>query len=80
MFVWYLGGGIGHGGNTTDIEIPTVPDDEPEGTLTAQPNEGHRREGDSEATSESENEDTIYGDGRGRIENEYIDEEPEVEL
>ena len=80
MFVRYLGRGISHGGNTTDIETPMAPDDEPEGTLTAQPDEGRRREGDSKATSESEDEDTIYGDGRGRIENKYSDEEPEVKL
>ena len=63
-----------------DIETPMVPDDEPEGTLTAQPDEGHRKEGDSEAISKSEDEDIIESDGRGSIENEYSDKEPEVEL
>ena len=61
-----------------DIETPMVPDDKPEGTLTAQPDEGRRKEGDSEAASKSEDEDIIDGNGRGLIENEYSDEEPKV--
>lgn len=30
MFVRYLGGGVGHGGNTADMETPTEPNDDPE--------------------------------------------------
>jgi hypothetical protein len=90
MFVRYLGGGIGHG--ATDIETPTVPDDEPDdgsdnqpGGPDKQPSESQGKEGDNGATSESEDEDVldderaVYGDGDA--ENEYSDdEEPSTEL
>jgi hypothetical protein len=92
MFVRYLGGGIGHGGNTTDIETPVVPDDEPddgpdnqpEGGPDKQPSKGHGKESDNGATSESEDEDVlddehaVYGDGDA--EDEYSDDEPSTEL
>ena len=93
MFVRYLGGGIGHGGNTVDIETPTVPSDEPDDSSNSRPeeipdnqyNEGYRKEGDVDATSESEGEGTPDDErteySEEDIEDQYSDdEEPSVEL
>jgi len=82
MFVRYLGGGIGHGGNTIDIEAPTVPDDEPDDSSGNQLAEGHGKEGDDGLESESEGEDGEHMEyGKGAVENEESDdEEPDVEL
>jgi hypothetical protein len=75
MFVRYLGGGIGHGENTVDIEAPATPDEEPEDDSDDQPGGNHGREG------YDEEEDFLDSDSEGDIENEYSgDEEPEVEL
>lgn len=77
MFVRYLGGGIGHGGNTADIEI--VPDDDPGNASDDQLDDGHGKEGDNEVGSESEDEDALDGErteyGKGDTENEYSDDE-----
>lgn len=59
MFVRYLGGGIGHGGNATDMETPTVPDDELDDSPDIPPDNGHGKEG---AGGESEDEDDIDGE------------------
>ena len=78
MFVRYLGGGIGHGGNTADIEPPAVPDDEPEDNSNSQPDRDHVKDSDDEVASEDE--DPLGSYGKEDIENRYSDEEPEVEL
>lgn len=86
MFVQYLGGGIGHGGNTTEIETPTVPDEETdistnqsEEGLNKQFDNGHGKEDNDEVTSKNEDEDTLDGKhmeyGEEDIENEYSDDE-----
>ena len=93
MFVQYLGGGIGHGGNTVDIETPTVPSDEPndssnswpEEILDNQYNEGYRKEGDVDVASKSEGKGTPNDKrmeySKEDIGDQYSDnEEPNVEL
>jgi len=81
MFVRFLGGGIGHGGNAADIETPTVPEDEPDDGSGNQPVEGDE-EGDDGAESEDEDGDGEHMEyGKGDIENEESDdEELDVEL
>jgi hypothetical protein len=78
MFVRYLGGGIGHGGNTTNIETPTTPDDETDGIADDRPEGGlDNLEGvNDEVASESEEEgDEHTGYSSGDIENEQSDDE-----
>jgi len=75
MFVRYLGGGIGHGGNTVDIETPAVPDDEPEDNSDKQPDGDHVEEGGGDVASEDEDEDPLGGYGKEDIENQYSDDE-----
>jgi hypothetical protein len=78
MVVRDLGGGIGQGEKTADIEAPTTPEDNSDDQLGG----NHRKEGDDAAAGESKGEDTLDGDGEGDTENEYNsgDEEPGVEL
>ena len=80
IFVRYLGGGIGHGENTTDIETPAVPDNEPEDGSDSQSNGDHVKEGDGEVASEGEDDEPLGDYGKEDIESQYSDDEPEVEL
>ena len=77
MFVRYLGGGIGHGENTIDMETPAAPDDEPGDSSDNQPG----KEANGEVASESEDEDVSDDDGKRDVEyGDSDDDESEVEL
>ena len=77
MFVRYLGGGIGHGENTINMDTPTAPDDEPGDSSDNQPG----KETNGEVVSESEDEDVSDDDGKGDVESGNSDDnKPEVEL
>ena len=78
MFVRYLGGGIGHGENTINMETPAVPDEEPGDSLYNQP----EKEDDGEESEDGDEDDETSDDsGKGDVEYGDIDEdEPEDEL
>jgi hypothetical protein len=87
MFMRYVGGGIGHGGNPTNIETPAVPDAEDEGSdegLDEDPNEGHGTEGDDDIVSDNEDEDFFdtgrVEDGEVCFEDDSDDDNPNTEL
>jgi len=77
----YIGGGIGHGGNSTDIETPVVPDADDEGSDEG-PNKGHGMEGNDDVVGDDgASDDEDEEDGEVYIENEDSDgEEPSTEL
>ena len=77
MFVRYLGGGIGHGENTIDMETPAAPNNEPGDSSDNQLG----KEVNGEVASESKDEDVFDDDSKRDVEyGDSDDNESEVEL